>query len=301
MKRIIKLVLAMIMFVTSICISQVDVRAEGKIEAFVTRLYSLCMNRQPDPVGKADWVNQLKTKRKSASEVVYGFFFSKEMRERNLSDGEYVEVCYKVLMNRVSDYEGKVHWVNKLVSNDRSVVVKGFVDSIEFANVCRLYEVNKGTIQADTANKGLSLTNTTHIPCDTKVREFVERCYTKTLGRASDERGVSHWVGKITSGAYTPARVAAEGFYHSQEFIRKFMGNGDYIRSLYRTFLGREADSAGYNNWLNEMKNGKSRDQILNGFANSREFGEIVNSYAQEPCVVGPIEIPVQHQLILLM
>ena len=291
MNRLIKVVCVLFLVFSSLSISSTDVQAEGNIEAFVTRLYTLCLNRTPDAKGKSDWVNQLRSGQKSAAEVVRGFFFSNEMKNRNLSDGDYVETCYRVMMNRGSDDNGKYYWSDKILYQDRSVVVKGFIDSQEFTNICKQYGLNKGTINTDTTNKGLQLNNSERIHCEGKVKEFVERCYTKTLGRASDTTGLNHWIKKITSGEYTPARVAAEGFYHSKEFVSKYTSNEEYIKILYRTFLGREAEASGYTYWLEQIK-AKSRDQILNGFANSKEFNEIINGYVNACSACRKVEWP---------
>ena len=36
--------------------------------------------------------------------------------------------------------------------------------------------------------------------CNTKIKEFVVRCYDKILGRAPDEAGLLDWCGQIASG-----------------------------------------------------------------------------------------------------
>ena len=63
------------------------------------------------------------------------------------------------------------------------------------------------------------------------------------------------------------------------EFLNKNLSDSEYIKVLYRTFLDREYDQAGYDNWMKQLKNGMSRDEVLLGFANSKEFGEIKQKY----------------------
>nr|MCR4649884.1 DUF4214 domain-containing protein [Lachnospiraceae bacterium] len=38
-------------------------------------------------------------------------------------------------------------------------------------------------------------------------------------------------------------------------------------------------DKAGYDGWLKELKNGKSRDFVLRGFINSAEFNTLCKKY----------------------
>lgn len=60
----------------------------------------------------------------------------------------------------------------------------------------------------------------------------------------------------------------------------KGLGDSDYVKVLYRTFLGREYDEEGLNYWLFQMRvYGMSRDTVLNEFANSKEFKQIMAQY----------------------
>ena len=57
MKKKLLMVLSTLLIIGGLNIT--SIQAEDKVESFVTRLYSLCLNRQPDAKGKADWVDQL--------------------------------------------------------------------------------------------------------------------------------------------------------------------------------------------------------------------------------------------------
>lgn len=43
--------------------------------------------------------------------------------------------------------------------------------------------------------------------------------------------------------------------------------------------MGREADSDGLNYWLKRMKNGDSRETVLDAMAASDEFKQIIKSF----------------------
>ncbi|MCR4647791.1 MAG: InlB B-repeat-containing protein [Lachnospiraceae bacterium] len=110
------------------------------------------------------------------------------------------------------------------------------------------------------------------------VRDFVERFYVTILGRASDEAGLNSWTQALLSNEKTGADIAA-GLFNSAEFKKKKMTDKEYINTLYVAIIQREADTAGYEYWLKEIKSGKSRDDILRGFINSAEFNNLCKQY----------------------
>ncbi|MBR4446143.1 MAG: DUF4214 domain-containing protein, partial [Solobacterium sp.] len=242
------------------------------IVAFVTRLYELCLNRKPDEGGLNNWVNQLKSGKKTAAQVVQGFFNSTEMKNLQLSDEEWIERCYLVMMDRNSDAGGKKNWLDKReagVSNN--YILKGFVESREFAKICSDFGITPGTINLTEArDKNLGIT------------KFVSRCYSEVLGRKADTGGLNNWCGKILAAKnkkQEAINTASNGFFHSPEFIKKNTTNEQYVTILYKTFLGREPDTGGFNNWVNKLKSGTSRDTVMMGFTNSKEFAKIMESY----------------------
>lgn len=72
---------------------------------------------------------------------------------------------------------------------------------------------------------------------------------------------------------------AARGFFFSEEFTGQNVDNGEYVARLYRTFMGREPDQAGYDAWVGQLDSGISREEVFNGFAQSVEFTRICASY----------------------
>ncbi|MCR4649583.1 MAG: InlB B-repeat-containing protein, partial [Lachnospiraceae bacterium] len=92
-----------------------------------------------------------------------------------------------------------------------------------------------------------------------QVRNFVERFYTIILDRPAEAAGLADWTNRLISKTATGSDVAA-GFINSDEFQKKKMTDEEYVTKLYRAFFDREPDKAGYEGWLKELKNGKSRD-----------------------------------------
>lgn len=112
------------------------------------------------------------------------------------------------------------------------------------------------------------------------VTLFVSRLYTKALGRPYDISGLNDWCNRIAGGSWSVTDAATTGFFHSPEFQNKNLSNEEYVKVLYRTFLDREYDKPGLNDWVSQLNSGqKSRDEVLRGFSGSREFADIMRQY----------------------
>ena len=72
---------------------------------------------------------------------------------------------------------------------------------------------------------------------------------------------------------------AARGFFFSSEFTGQNVSSGEYVTRLYRTFMNREPDQAGYDAWVAQLDSGVSREEVFNGFAQSIEFARICAQY----------------------
>lgn len=241
---------------------------DPKISAFVTRLYNTCLGRTPDAGGLTGWHDVLFEGSSTGAQVGYGFVFSKEYLIKNTSNEEYVEMLYNVFLDRSSDASGKASWVSLLEQGiSREYVFKGFVESAEYSNICNSYGINRGTYE-------------TSQPRDVNfgVTSFVSRLYTKALGRSFDADGLNAWCGVILDGSGSPEQVA-ENFINSQEFLNKNLSNEEYVKVLYRTFMGREYDQGGLDAWVSVLNSGTSRLDVLHGFSRSPEFAQIMAQY----------------------
>lgn len=241
-----------------------------QVEAFVSRLYNLCLSRQPDDAGMNDWKGALITREKSGAVVAQGFFFSEEMKNRNLSNEEFVELLYRVMMDREYDEGGKEYWVKRLEAGvSREGVYRGFAESQEFTQICGAYGIERGNVSVREnrdRNTGLTM--------------FISRLYTKALGREYDIKGLNDWCGRICDRTWNVTDVATKGFFESQEFLNKNLDNEEYVKVLYRTFLDREYDAEGLKDWTDKLDSGvMSREEVLRGFSYSEEFAIIMKEY----------------------
>jgi hypothetical protein len=98
------------------------------------------------------------------------------------------------------------------------------------------------------------------------------------MGRSGEGDGLNYWCGQIQSKKMTPVQVA-EYFIISEEFNKKNLNDTEYVKVLYRTFMGREYDQSGLNYWLNQLQHGKTRKQVLESFAGCPEFQQIMKQF----------------------
>lgn len=249
--------------------NEVNDSAPNDIIGYIERLYRYCLLREYDESGMSYWYQMLETGKMSGAQVAQSFFFSEEFKNRNVSDQQYLNLLYKAMMNREPDKSGMEYW-NSLLANgvSREYVFKGFAESKEFSDICDYYNVDRGTValsEARDKNAG--------------VTQFISRLYTKALGREYDLNGLNYWCDVVDSGKMTITDVSTTGFFHSKEFTNKNLSDEEYVKVLYRTFLGREYDETGLKYWLDVLQKGKSRDDVLLGFANSKEFAAIKMTY----------------------
>ena len=237
---------------------------EPDVRAFVRRFYQQCLNREPDQAGWDNWTSALMDGSLSGAALAEAFIFSKEFVNRQTSNAEFLNIMYRAFFNREPDSGGYNTWLSALnKGTSREEVLKGFTHSQEFANLCDAYGIQPMTQRE-------------------RIEAFVTRFYQQCLNRQPDAGGLKTWTDSLLSGAQTGADVA-HGFIFSQEFTNRNTSNAEFLTIMYRAFFAREPDSGGYNTWLNALKGGTSRADVLNGFTHSTEFANLCRLYGIQP------------------
>lgn len=108
-------------------------------------------------------------------------------------------------------------------------------------------------------------------------KEFVTSVYKNALGRNPDSNGLKSWTNAMMNGT-TPAQVITS-FLSSTEFKNKNYNNNTFIEKMYNTCLQRGSDTTGRMNYLNLLKNGYSRQDVLKRLLSSTEFTNLCTSY----------------------
>lgn len=240
-------------------------------EAFSTRCYELVLNRTPDSTGLNNWTNSLVNNQNTGAHMAYGFFFSPEYLNSNTSNEEFVTTLYNVFLDRQPDPSGLADWVGQLEAGaSREQVFAGVANSREFFDLCNGYGITAGHYVQGLDNSQQQ-----------NVNAFVARLYSMCLGRNGDYDGQASWVRQLINHENSGAGVAY-GFFFSQEFINRNLTNEEYVATLYRVFLGREPDQAGFYSWVEQLNVGTDRLSIFRGFAHSQEYTNICSNYGIE-------------------
>lgn len=228
------------------------------VEAQVFRLYKATLDRAPDTGGFEGWVDQISAGQVAYSQASAAFVGSREFQSvyGSLDNGSFVDLMYRNVLNREADDAGRGFWVDTLDNGtDRGTVVQGFAESTEFKQFTA---------------KSASTYTTQREPGD--WADDVFRLYQATLDRLPDYTGLQGWTDRL--GNATSFDAVVDGFTGSREFQETYGNLSDeaFVTLLYRNVLGREPDAPGLNGWLTLLQGGTSREDVVIGFAQSREF-----------------------------
>jgi len=227
------------------------------VEAFVTRFYQQCLNREPDPTGLADWVDGLQTGRLTGADVANGFVFSNEFVDRNVDNDTYLNILYRAFFDRAPDSGGFSDWLTRLENGEsRKSVLNGFLEAQEFYDLCGRYGI---------------------VPYN-PVKAFVTRFYELCLDREPDLAGLADWVDGLQTGRLTGADVA-NGFVFSNEFTNRNTTDNEFLRILYAAFFNRDGDPGGSAYWMAQLRGLTPREEVLDGFIYAQEFTDLCNEY----------------------
>ena len=238
------------------------------VEEFVRRCYRLILGREGEAKGVSDWTNALKSGTRTGAEIVSGFINSQEFFNQRNSNEQVVTILYRAMLGREPDTGGKASWVSILDGGcSYDCIVDGFSGSQEFGGICASYGIRAGRV---------NLTQ----PRDQNPRltAFVNRNYRYALNRQGEAGGLNDWCDILLQKRQTPQEVA-HGFVFSPECLNMNLDNRAFLVMLYHLYMDREPDESGLNGWLAVLNSGGSREEVVYGFAQSREFGEIVASY----------------------
>ena len=253
-----------------------------RIESFVNNCYWTILDREPDSAGMKHWADKLESGQATAAEIINEFMNSDELRNKNLSYEEAVELLYITMLYRAPDEAGEAYWVSKLkAGSGYGAIINGFCGSDEFREVCEYYGIKPGSVSGGSAAPAPAPAPAPAADL-TKIRAFVTRNYRVILGREPDADGLNYWAQRLASGEATAAEII-NGFVNSDEFKSKNLSYGDQVEVLYQVMLDRGSDAAGKAYWVSMLNGGNPLAAIINGFCNSVEFKGICAEYGITP------------------
>ncbi|MBR3057126.1 MAG: DUF4214 domain-containing protein [Clostridiales bacterium] len=235
---------------------------------FIERLYVVALGRASDEPGKDFWIDRVDKEGYTGADCARFFLIdSGEFANRGFSNDQFMDVLYKTFFDREADAEGKAYWLGQLSNGkSRASIVNGFINSKEWCNLCAVYGIKPGASGAVAT-----------VPSQSASR-FALRLYEQCLMRDAEAKGLSYWSLALTNREVSGSR-AARSFFTSEEFENKHLSDEEFIASVYRTYMGREPDLAGRIYWESKLSGSMTREEVLDSFAESKEFTNICKDY----------------------
>jgi hypothetical protein len=238
------------------------------ITTFISNCYSGILGRKTDAGGLNYWTGEVRSGKVSGAMMVARLMESAEFKKGNPDSTKQIKALYLSMMGREADGSGLAYWVEELDSGvSIRYLINRMAGSSEFRGACQDSGIDPG-----------KLTLTENRDKNIKVTRFVTRCYQNALGRKGDASGLNSWTGVLLNKTKTPKTVA-KNFVFSGEATKKNLNDTEFVKMLYRLYMGREADKGGLNYWVGRLQNGTSRQKVADSMAASKEFTEIVKSY----------------------
>lgn len=231
------------------------------VEGFVARLYSQVLGRNSNASERSYWVNKINNGM-SGADVARNFFNSPEFTSKSLTTDQFLTIAYSVFFDRTPDASGRSYYT-RLMANGmtKMQVVNSMINSIEWATTCYNFGIQSG------GNPTSGMVG------------FATRLYTECLGRtAVDAAGRNYWVNALSRGTKTGTAAARE-FFFGAEFTNQHNSPVEFVRRLYRTMYGRDADTSGLNYWVGKINGGMTYMQVFNNFAAAPEWARICTQY----------------------
>ncbi len=246
-------------------------------EDFVTKTYSLLMNREPDEEGFNFWVDELKNSNDSTVKLNLinqmahseeflnnindlGIIFKKDsVEEQQFIENEndldvFVMDAYKYILNREADVDGLDYWKYKLESKE-----KGALDLInEF-------------IQLDEF-KSRNLND----------EQFIGAIYEVLFNRTADDEGLKYW-NKIYSKDKSSKRMQNIVFNiaDDKEFLERIKSMDIILKKIndelfYSEYLNQKNNVRGINSsQLNEITKGMNFFDIIVKLGRTRDVSSV--------------------------
>ncbi len=221
-----------------------------QVQAFVTRFYVQCLNRQPDSDGLSEWVGRLMNGSKTGADVAHGFVFSEEFLANNHGNEAFLTILYSAFFNRQPDAEGYSAWLSRMAGGmNREKVLDGFLKSQEFAQLCADFGITPyaGAPAAVASTGGFSSSGATGFHAGRKVNFIIwgdDSAADRAGGRVSGRTDINLFVhlNLDTRKAYIVTIPRDTWFGGRKINGYHAIGGHDYAVGKFEQFVGGKID-----------------------------------------------------------
>jgi YD repeat-containing protein len=138
------------------------------------------------------------------------------------------------------------------------------------------------TLTVTDNNGGQSSATTTITIRTTVADQYVRDFHQLTLARQPNASEQAYWndilrkaYGNSQDSVLLASRELGRTMFESAEYAARQRSDHDFVYDLYRAYLHREPDQAGWDAWTNMVPT-QGRENVRNGFAESAEFSTII-------------------------
>jgi hypothetical protein len=234
------------------------VMAASDPAAQVYRLYGAALGRTPEMDGLKAWMGGI-AGGVTLDRMAEDFNGSPEFQQRygNPDNPGYVKLLYNNVLGRDPEPSGLQHWLGELAGGmSRATMLASFSESNE--NLVRT---------APAVEKGIWVRD--------ENSATIARLYDTTLDRLPELDGLKAWRGGLDGGL--TIKQVANGFITSPEFREKYGSLDDvqFVTQLYRNVLNREPEQSGLNAWVDGLRGGLDRTDVVVEISESPEHRSI--------------------------
>ncbi|MGY4877711.1 DUF4214 domain-containing protein [Vreelandella aquamarina] len=269
----------------------------------VIRLYTGMLDRPADKQGLEYWVKKLNSGSRLdelAKDFVSSAEFTSVVEQYGGGDSGFIDALYHNVLDRTPDSQGRVYWLNSLLSDgdadDKSQIVLSFTNSEEYVQAS--YPLVQGTklltwgVNLERMNSDALGFNSGGSSLEKKLAESVVRLYLGVLDREPDQEGLEYWLeaGDQEGGLETLANT----FLNSDEFLgdEQQLSVDKVLDTLYRQVLKRAPDASGERYWQDRFEQEEmALGDLVLAFTESPEFQRksqsAVDDYLQDNLQVG--------------
>ncbi len=252
----------------------------ASVAALVAHYYRSVLRREPDGGGQAFWETEVARAGALGASVneaflamAEQFFFGSEYASFARDDAAFISDAYTTFFDRPADASGLAYWASQVGSGlTREVVLASFMFSPEFGAFMR-QRLGAAAARAEV---------------DT-VMDF----YRGLLTRLPDDSGFDFWMRQFRAAqcegapaVYRAVEAISSAFIGSAEYSGRGRTNAQYVSDLYKTFLRRGGDVAGFQFWVGQLDGGaRTRDRLRQDFLASPEFSARVDALIAQGCL----------------
>lgn len=236
---------------------------ETETGRFIYRLYRQILLTEPDETEAAELTRQLDDHVISAADMMLSFMNHPDYTSREISTNDYVTMMYNVILGRDPDEGGYGRWCEKARYFSRQYVMRGFIISAEFTQLCENAGMERGNMSVTESRDQ-----------NYEITRSVGQMYSRILGTDLTADELNSMTQDILDKKLT-LQIAAFRIAESEQFTGSESDDEEFIDSIFRGLIDREPTDTEKERILGYIQEGATRAELLRRLTVSEDFYEL--------------------------